>query len=144
MLRSIARHRFQSLLTTLAAAGFFAACGGGASSGGPQPVRTEPCLQAQDGILSLSWTVDGQAPTSSACAGIDHLELFLSTSGCDVEISPVPCTLDRFRYDQLPDGPAAVMLDAVDGNGRAVGSGTAQVDLTATVPAAPVPLAITR
>jgi hypothetical protein len=68
----------------------------------------------------------------------------MTSSGCDVEISPVPCALTRFRYDQLPDGPGTVTLNAVDGHGRQVGSGTAQVYLTAAVPAAPVTLAITR
>lgn len=100
------------------------------------------CSQPSDGILSLSWTLRGAAATATSCAGIDHLEVDMTAGNCGVTISPVPCALDKWRYDELPDGPATVTLTAVDGHGNAVESGSAQLTLGTTPPATPVPVAL--
>ncbi len=114
-----------------------------AGCGSPaHPVIGAGCRTASDGILSLAWTVRSQVPSAASCATISHLDLYLTPDQCtgSVEISPVDCTLDRFRYDNLPEGGALVELEAVGPSGALVAQGTARVTLGPQVPATPDPL----
>src|SRR6516164_2513839 len=67
-----------------------------------------------NGKLFMSWTIGGQAPSVSACTGIDHLTLTLDDNYQTATVDPIPCTLTRFRYDGLFEGPSTVRLDAID------------------------------
>lgn len=91
------------------------------------------------GKIFIDWTVAGQPPSKAACAGVDHLDLRLSSAWGDVTISPIPCTLTRFRYDGLPDGPGTLSLDAHDASGCPVSSGSVDLTVGDTVPDAPSP-----
>ena len=116
-----------------------AACGSShVNPGGPFG-----CPERSDGIILLDWTVDGQAPSMTSCAGIAKMSLFLDNQFCgEVEIDPVPCALDKFRYDTLPEGPAEVLLQGFDSRGVIKVQGTAMVTLTATLPAKPTPVSL--
>ncbi len=108
-----------------------------------QPGGPFGCAEPSDGIILLDWTIDGQAPGLTSCSGIAKLSLFLDNQFCgEVEIDPVPCTLDKFRYDTLPEGPAQVTLQGFDSHGVIKVQGTAMVNLTATLPAKPTPVAL--
>jgi hypothetical protein len=139
-------HRLLSSFDNAAVPGFFlfvaalAACGGGTGYRvGPIAGDGRYACPGQSGILSLAWTVSGSVPSTEACAGVDHLELTLAPDACQgVLIEPIPCALDRFRYDHLPEGPATVQLQSVGGTRRIGGS--ARVDLSPAVPAVPTPL----
>jgi hypothetical protein len=112
-------------------------CGGSSSPGLSERHQTGGCGETQAGILVLSWTLHGATASATSCSGVDHLEVELSGSGCEVTISPVPCALDHWRYDHLPGGPQQATVTAVDAAGRSVASGVATVDLTSTAPASP-------
>ena len=92
-----------------------------------------------DGRIFIDWTVGGQPPDALRCAGIDHLSLKLDYRGTGVRVEPIPCDLDRFRYDGLPTGSAQLTLTAFTASGCATSSGTAAVVVTATLPATPTP-----
>ncbi len=95
------------------------------------------------GILLLDWTVHGRPAGTASCTGVAKLTLYLTSQLCgDVEIDPIPCALDRFRYDELPLGPAEVVLQGVDVHGALQVSGSAALDLTPTVPAKPTPVTL--
>jgi hypothetical protein len=98
--------------------------------------------KGQAGILSLAWTVKHLPPTPATCAGVDHLDLLLTPqNGFNaVEISPIDCALDRFRYDHLPLGPASVQVTGYDAGGVILLQGATQVDLTSDAPATAAPL----
>jgi hypothetical protein len=99
------------------------------------------CNVPQDGILLLQWTVHGAPPSATSCAGIDHLVLDFETESCGSgTIEPVPCTLTKFRYDDLPEGQAAITLTAVDAQGNPVARGSTQFDLEPNASAAPATL----
>src|SRR5690349_10169676 len=80
----------------------------GPSSGGgtsTPPVYDGQGVSRGDGRVYFRWTIDGQVPTDALCAGVDHLALVLDYDGGGrVSIAPIPCTLDRFRYDKLATG----------------------------------------
>jgi hypothetical protein len=92
--------------------------------------------------LSLAWTVRGQTPSVSACQGIASLDLLLAPDQQPgtLEISPIDCPLDRFRYERLPEGAATLELLAKDPGGAIVARGSARVTLTTLAPDAPTPL----
>ncbi len=111
------------------------ACG---DLGSSRPV----CTRRSDGALLISWTVNGQDPSDDACSGIDHLILTLLADSCQVRIAPVPCALDRLRYDHLPDGQGSVTLEALNPGNCVVARGVADVQLGTEPPAIPTPVAI--
>lgn len=113
-----------------------------ASSCGDTGSSRSACTRRPDGVLVISWTVNGQDPGSEACGGVDHLVLTLVADSCQVRISPVPCNLDRLRYDRLPDGPGTVMLEALSASNCVVARGAAPVDLRTEPPSTPTPVAI--
>src|SRR5689334_22268440 len=100
---------------------------GGTDDNSPAVVDDVP--RRGDGRVFVAWTLGGAAPSEAACAGVDHLELRLDygTGGEDVRVAPIPCSLDRFRYDALPVGTATLTLRAVDANGCALAEGTAAI-----------------
>jgi hypothetical protein len=101
----------------------------------------QACWRGNDGIILLAWTIRGSAPSSASCSSADHITLTLATDGCGtVEIDPIPCTLDKFRYDHLPQGNAIVSLAAVDARDVALFSGSAPVDLSPQLPSTPTHL----
>jgi hypothetical protein len=117
-----------------------AACGGS-----NQTAAVAGCSTVEDAILSITWSFadssDGGMPNAIACQHIDHVEVSLSTGCGSLTIAPVPCTLDKFRYDHLPEGPATVGVRAIDDFGHPAGMGSAPVDLGRTPP--PVPVGVT-
>ncbi|MDB4969845.1 MAG: hypothetical protein JWN44_5534 [Myxococcales bacterium] len=98
------------LRSALAALGLLAAgCGSGSS---------HPSCPAQ-GIVWLSWTIQGQPPSASSCQAIDHLAVQLHTACGSVQIDPIPCIVGiSWEYRDLPEGTATVVLDAIDARGR--------------------------
>jgi hypothetical protein len=120
--------------TTLPAILFLSAVAGCGGGGGTRATFGIGCRGGQDGILLLSWSL--------ACTRVDHMALDLSSQGCGVEIEPIPCKLDRFRYDHLPEGPGIVTIVAVDADGYTLQSGSAMVDLTTALPPSPTPVTL--
>src|SRR5579871_3329665 len=108
----------------------------GCWSDGPTQSQVDPNSQQTfgDAKLLIDWTIGGQAPSTTLCATVDHLALYLDNGTQQVEISPIPCNLTRFRYDGMPDGAAQIELDAFDANNCRVSAGSAQDDLTSTLP----------
>jgi hypothetical protein len=98
------------------------------------------CNTPGDGVLLLAWTIRGAAPSTASCAGIDHLTVDVENAQCGVTIEPVPCGLDRWRYDNLYEGPVTVVVSALNSNGLTVASGSTAVDLTSSVPGSPAML----
>ena len=92
-----------------------------------------------DGKLFIQWTLGGQPPSDTSCAGVDQLRLSLVYVNDSVTIEPIPCTLNRFRYDGLPAGVATLQLDALDAQGCRVARGIAPDTLTPTLPDTPQP-----
>jgi hypothetical protein len=117
---------------------FLAGCGA-PGFGSPMLTRRggSACGENPDGIVLLGWTIRGAAPTATSCQGIDHLSVDIDAGGCGATIAPVPCALDRWRYDNLPEGSVVATVSALDSNGRTVATGSAQLNLTASVPASP-------
>src|SRR4051812_19520790 len=77
----------------------------------PPPDYTGP----SNGRFLIDWTIGGLPASADACSGVDHLVLALySDDGRDITIEPIPCSLTRMRYDQLPDGPGTLRLDGID------------------------------
>ncbi len=104
----------------------------------PQQQPHFSCNAPQDGIVLISWTVRGAAPSSTSCAGIDHLVVEFDTQACGGgSIEPVPCDLTKWRYDDLPRGPAQILVTAVDANGNATLQGGVNVILEPSVPPTP-------
>lgn len=104
--------------------------------------RSDGCFG--DASLYISWSFGSEAPAIACPArGVDHLEVAVESGTCaGVVIAPVPCTLDRFRYDKQHPGPAIITVTAVDGADRIIASGSTSVTLGATVPAAPFPITL--
>jgi hypothetical protein len=119
---------------------FLTSCG---APGFGDPMLTRhgsACGSTPDGVVLLGWTIRGAAPTSASCAGIDHLSVDIDGGGCGATIAPVPCALDRWRYDNLPVGSVVATVNALDSGGRVVASGSAQLNLTSAVPSSPAPI----
>jgi hypothetical protein len=96
-----------------------------------------------NGILLIDWTVRGAAPGMQSCSGISKLSLFLDFQLCgEVEIDPISCTLDKFRYDDMPVGQAQVTLQGFDKNGVLTIGGSALLNVTPTLPAKPTTVAL--
>ena len=116
-----------------------------AGCGLPGPTSsTRRCRAPSDGIVSLSWTINAAPPDTISCAGIDQLEMRLDVAGCEAHIAPVPCAIDKWRYDGLPEGSGSVELVAYDAGGRSLGSGRALIEVGPTLPAAPTRIDISR
>ncbi len=110
----------------------------GAGSCTITPPSSEGC---DTGVLYISWTIDGKPPSATSCAGIDHLTVTIDGSCDKVSIAPVPCTLDKFEYDDLPSGSDTIEIVGVDSTGatNVVGSQSG-VDLSSAAPPSPVPI----
>ena len=91
------------------------------------------------GKILIDWTLGGDPPSKAACAAIDHLDLNLASGWGEITISPVPCTLTRFRYDGLPDGPGTLTMNAYDPRGCAIARGSVDLTVGDTLPGAPSP-----
>ena len=116
------------------------ACGSSPRIGGGGGIAGCP---AMNGILLIDWTVRGQAASTASCAGVANITLYLDSQQCgQVSIEPIECAMDKLRYDHLPEGPGEVLLQGSNVRGAPVVSGSAMVNLTATLPAQPttVPL----
>src|SRR5437870_9382918 len=115
-----------------------AGCGGATMAfGDPMLTRRGSGCSATEGIVLLGWTLRSAAPSAASCQGIDHLSVDIDAGGCGATIAPVPCTLDRWRYDHLPEGSIIATVNALDASGRTVASGSAQLTLTTSVPSSP-------
>jgi len=128
-------HRFVTLVAC--AAGLGLAGGGGC---GGDVSRSDACTG--DASLFISWSF-GTEPLATACAarGVDHLEVSVENS-CVVTISPVPCALDRFRYDKQLAGGAVIGVVALDARGNLLASGRVATTLGPTIPSTPVPITL--
>jgi hypothetical protein len=119
----------------------FAGCFGGDGSFGSSPPPPSGGGLNGSGKLLIAWTVGGAAPAAPSCAGIDHLVLDLDYGPAgSAEISPIPCDLTRFRYDTLPEGAVTLQLSAVDPRGCQVAVGSADDQISATLPSQPNPV----
>lgn len=118
---------FATLLLLLAAG-----CGGGQHG--------SSCPSAH-GIVLLSWTIRGQTATPQTCSSIDHLALTLNTGCGQLGIEPIPCIQGaHWEYDNLPEGAAGAILDALDARNVVRAEGFANVQLTSQKPSAPTAL----
>jgi hypothetical protein len=109
---------------------FAVGCGGGGNHGGSCP--------SAHGIVLLSWTVRGQTASTQTCSAIDHLTLMMNTGCGQLSIDPIPCIQGaHWEYDNLPEGNAGVILDAVDARGAVRAEGFANTTLTTQKPASP-------
>jgi hypothetical protein len=126
---------FLLLSSTLALSGCLFDTGGGSYYDDPDP---EP---RGEGKIFISWTIGGQLPSPTSCTGIDHIRLQLETyNGAVVGISPIPCTLDRFRFDHMPEGAGVIRLIAVDAKKCEVARGRSSITITQTQPMTPSPV----
>jgi hypothetical protein len=108
-------------------------CGGGGNHG--------PSCPSSHGIVLLSWTIRGQATTTQTCSAIDHLTLSMNTGCGQLSIDPIPCIQGaHWEYDNLPEGNAGVILDAVDARGAVRAEGFGSTQLTTQKPSAPTPI----
>jgi hypothetical protein len=126
------------LMRTLAIL-FLAGCGA-PGFGDPMLTRRGSGCGTPDGIVLLGWTIRGATPSSASCNGIDHLSIDIDAGGCGATIAPVPCALDRWRYDNLPNGSIIATVNALDANGRVVASGSTQLNLGSSAPSSPAPV----
>ena len=118
-----------------------AGCGGSTTAfGDPMLTRRGGGCGATEGIVLLGWTIRGAAPSSTSCQGIDHLSVDIDAGGCGATIAPVPCALDRWRYDHMPEGSIVATVNALSASGGIVASGSAQLNLTTAVPSSPAPI----
>lgn len=107
-------------------------CGGGGGNHGCPPGH---------GIVLLSWTVRGQPAGADSCKAIDHLLLQLQTSCGTVEIEPIPCIQGaHWEYDNLPEGDAGAVLQALDARAAVTLIGSAVTHLSVVKPSAPTPI----
>jgi hypothetical protein len=102
-------------------------------------VTPDGACGSSQGIVSLSWSIDGQAP-GMGCRDVVNLTLELDYGCGSILIEPVPCALDHVRYDHLPEGTATVSLTGSSASGRISGSGT--VEVTGAVPASPTVISL--
>ena len=104
-------------------------------SSGPPPERS-----TGEGKILIRWTVAGKPASADACAGIDHLSLALVGVTAESRIEPIPCSLDRFRFDRLPEGQTSLRLRALDGKSCVLAEARALVDIGRTLPLEPSPV----
>jgi hypothetical protein len=98
---------------------------------------------SNQGVLWVSWTVNGQAVSDATCASIDHLTLTMQTEAGDLEIEPIPCLRGLgWEYDGLPEGFNVVILDAFNAQGQNTLEGVADVTVSGTKPAMPAPITL--
>jgi hypothetical protein len=126
-------HRMMRLFPLLA----FAAIGCGPPGGGSILSRHGSCGVPTDGIIFLSWTIRGAAPSTASCQGIDQLSITIDGDRCSATIAPVPCTLDRWRYDGLTEGLVTATVTALSVNGSTVAEGQVTAQLDNVVPSSP-------
>ena len=102
----------------------------------PQPINTcEP--SENNGVLSIQWTIDGQAPSETTCQGIARMQLRVESS-CNLGvISPIPCNLDKLRFDQQPKGDLQLTLEAIGTSEDLRASGSISFYARASVPNTP-------
>jgi hypothetical protein len=141
MAHPILRPRTASLAAAALAIGL-GACGDLTGPGGAPP-SAGPSAPIGDAKVLIDWTLGGAAPSAAGCAAVDHLQLVLVSDVDQVGIAPIPCTLTRFRYDNLPGGANTVQLFALDAAGcQLAQSPPVSVTLSATLPATPTRLAL--
>jgi hypothetical protein len=114
--------------------------GCGAPFGSSHLTRHGTCGTPTDGIVSLAWTIRSAAPSTQSCSSIDHMSIQIENGSCGATIEPVPCALDRWRYDGMPEGPVDITVTALDRNNNVVASGSLSLQLSTAAPAAPSPL----
>jgi hypothetical protein len=141
MLTIISNRRESTMRAVLLIASLVAIGCGPGSSGSHQPIYT--CIHGNSGIILLDWTIKGQPPSTMSCSGLTKITLDLRTDDCgEVEIDPIPCTLDKFLYEELPEGGGEVILYGIASDGSVKASGMARVTLGTTQPAAPTPVSM--
>jgi hypothetical protein len=114
---------------------------GGLGSGGCGAGSYYP--EQRSGKIVIAWTVNGLPASTDACAGVDHMDMtFQDSSGAQLTVSPIPCTLTRFRYENLPLGNAALRIRAYRGSGDScpLGEGIVRLRVTETPPETPSPV----
>ena len=91
------------------------------------------------GVLALSWTIEGQPASDTACAGIDHLVITVeSTPSQVVKIEPIVCTKGGdWERNDVPEGSDTIIVDAVDSTKQTLLERVAFVGVTEAAPAAP-------
>lgn len=130
-----------ALLALLALSLGGAACG--FQEGPGLPSENDPPINPTPlgpGRIFVAWSIDGRSPDPALCGNIDRLSLKLSfRDGTRVKIEPIPCVLDRFRYDGMPLGNADLTLTGFDPRGCVLTEGAATVAISSTQPTTPAP-----
>jgi hypothetical protein len=98
--------------------------------------RTDVCAAADTlrGV-HVTWTIGGVAPTASACASYEPLQLGFDdrTTGQEIAFAPVPCLAGLFSIDKLPTTMDEVFIGPETGSistrGAITSDGTANLNL---------------
>jgi hypothetical protein len=102
---------------------------------------TPPVAAPGNARFLIAWTIAGAAPTEALCARVAHLKLgMVFADGASGSIEPIPCNLNRLRYDGFPEGSLQFDLAAYDAAGCRLSRGGASARISATLPAAPSPV----
>jgi hypothetical protein len=98
-----------------------------------------PATLGYQGVLRLSWTIDGQPVSDRACADVDHLVITVEASpSVGVAIAPVLCTRGTdWERDDVPEGFDTVVVDAVNRAGETTFESASMIGITGTRAAAP-------
>lgn len=95
------------------------------------------------GTILIAWTLNGQPASQTACSRVDHVDMtFQDSAGGLLTVSPIPCTLTRFRYEKLSVGNAALRIRAF-GDGAEnceLGEGIVRLQVSDTPPDSPSPV----
>lgn len=91
----------------------------------------------REGIVSITWTINGAPPSAESCAGIARLQLRVTSSCDDGVISPVPCELDKVRFDRQPYGDLLLELQAIGASEQLLLDGAINYTALSSPPSTP-------
>jgi hypothetical protein len=87
-------------------------------TGGEVCASTRECVSAGDvRRVEVNWTLYGAPASSGNCVGVERMELTVRNAATDenATYAPVPCSVGRFVFDQLPYRFDAVAMSAFVG-----------------------------
>lgn len=112
-------------------------CGGCVLGDNGAPPTLSCDGDGREGIVSITWTINGAPPSAESCAGIARLQLRVTSSCNDGVISPVPCDLDKVRFDRQPYGDLLLELQAIGASEQLLLDGVINYAASSSPPSAP-------
>lgn len=83
---------------------------------------------AQAMTISATWTITGMTASTTACNGIDHLEVdYLSGGAVLGGFAPVPCNSGKVHFDKLPANIDTVRITELSPSNGSLGVATGAV-----------------